>query len=80
MSLDLQSQMALMVSPIVKFLAVRLAVAVPVNPSEIVSIEGEEFRINMNSMKTLQPYLIEFFDSRYVIWKNQDSALVMTEV
>lgn len=79
MSLNLQPQMALMTAPIVKFFAVRLAVVVPVNPPEIVSIEGEEFRIDMDSMEPLQPYLMDFLDSRYMIWKNQDGALVMTE-
>lgn len=71
--------MTLMAIPFIKFFPVRLSVAVPVNPSEIVSIEGEEFRIDMDRMKPLRPYMMEFLDSRYVIWKNQDGALVMTE-
>lgn len=79
MSLDLQPQMTLMAIPFVKFFAVRLSVNVPVNPPEIVSIEGDEFRIDMNNMEPLRPYMMKFLDARYVIWKNQDGALVMTE-
>lgn len=50
------------------------------NPPEIVRIEGEEFRIDMNNMEPLRPYLMKFLDSRYVIWKNKDGALVINEV
>ena len=69
----------LMATPVVKLLAVRFAITVPVNPPEIVDIEGDEFSIDLDNMETLQPYMMEFLDSRYVIWKNQDGALVMTE-
>ena len=81
MRLALQHQMGtLMAAPIMNCFKVNLAIVVPVNPPEIVSIEGEEFRIDMDKMEQLRPYLMEFLDSRYMIWKNQDSALVMTEV
>lgn len=78
-SLDLLPQTALAAAPVVKLLAVQFAVAVPVNPPEIVSIEGEEFQIDMNSMEPLRPCVMELLDSRYMIWKNEDGALVMTE-
>lgn len=58
----------------------RLKLDLPVNPPDIVSIDGDEFIVNMNNMKPLTPYLLEFMDSRYVIWKNQDGALVIDEV
>ena len=81
MSLDVQDQMTTwMAAPIVNLFKVHLAIAVPVNPPEIVSIEDEEFRIDIDNMEQLRPYLMEFLDSRYIIWKNQDGALVMTEV
>ena len=60
------------------FPAIRLDVSA--NPPDIVSISGKEFKINMNNMEMLQPYLMKFDGSHYVIWKNVDGALVMEEV
>lgn len=81
MSLSLLKQPdTLMPAPIAAFLLHRLKIDIPVNPPKIVLVEGDEFRIDMNNMEPLQPYLMTFLDSRYVIWKNQDSALVMNEV
>lgn len=50
------------------FLPRGLKVEITVNPPDIVRIEGEEFRIDMNNMEPLRPYLMKFLDSRYVIW------------
>lgn len=58
----------------------RFRLIVSVNPPDVVSIDGEEFSIAMNNMAPLTPCLLEFLDSRYMIWKNQDGALVMGEV
>lgn len=51
-----------------------------VNPPDIVTIEGDEFRIDMNNMEPLRHYIMKFDGSTYVIWKNDDGALVMDEV
>lgn len=53
---------------------------VQANPPDIVTIEDDEFRINMNNMEPLRRYVMEFDGSTYVIWKNGDGALVMEEV
>ncbi len=58
----------------------RFKLDLPVNPPDVVSIDGDEFNVNMNNMKPLAPCLLEFMDSRYVIWKNRDGALVIDEV
>lgn len=80
MSLDLQHQMgALTMAPVVRLFTFQFTINIPVNPLEIVQIEGDEFSINMNNMVPLQPYLIESSDFRYMIWKNENDALVMTE-
>ena len=51
-----------------------------VNPPDIVTIEDDEFRIDMNNMKPGRPYMMKFEGSTYVILKNGDGALVMEEV
>ena len=53
---------------------------IPTNPPEIVTFGDEEFTLNMNNMDYLMPYLVKFRDSVYLIWKNEDGALVMEEV
>ena len=58
----------------------RFRIIVCANPPDVVSIDGEELSIDMNNMAPLTPCLLEFLDSRYMIWKNQDDALVMGEV
>ena len=53
---------------------------VQANPPDVVAIEDDEFRINMNNMEPLRRYVMKFDGSTYVIWKNGDGALVMEEV
>ena len=57
-----------------------LTLKAPVNPPEIVTINDAGFRVNVNRMKPGKFYLVEFMGARYMIWKNKDEALVMTEV
>lgn len=57
-----------------------LPLKIPTNPSEIVTVDDSGFRVNVNRMEPHTPYLVEFIDSRYLIWKTKDEALVMTEV
>ena len=52
----------------------------PVNPQDIVTVNDAGFRVNVNKMELGKFYLVEFMDARYLIWKNKDEALVMTEV
>ena len=53
---------------------------VQANPPDIVTIEDDEFRINMNNMEPLRRYIMKFDGSTYVVWKNGDGSLVMEEV
>ena len=79
--MDMQTQMgALIAVPVVKLVELRFTMAIPVNPPGIVTIKDDGFVIDLDSMKTMQPYRMNFLDSRYVIWKNQDGALVVEEV
>lgn len=52
----------------------------PVNPQDIVTVNDAGFRVNVNKMELGKFYLVEFMDARYLIWKNKDEALIMTEV
>lgn len=52
----------------------------PVNPPEIVTIKGDEFRIDTNRMEPLVPYILKFRDSKYLICKNDDGSMAMDEV
>ena len=80
MSLSLLEQPDILATaPIAEFLR-RITIDIPMNPQDIVLIEGDEFRIDMNNMELLQPYLMTFLDSRYMFWKNQSGALVLVEV
>lgn len=56
------------------------AFKISVNPSKIVVIDDSGFKINVNLMNAYTPYIIEFRGSKYLIWKNKDSALVVTEI
>ena len=81
MSMDMQAQMgALIAVPVVKLAEFSFITAIPVNPHGIVSIKDDGFVIDLDSMETMQPYRMDFLDSRYVIWKNRDGALVIEEV
>ena len=57
-----------------------LRINAPVNPSEIVTINETGFKVNVKHMESGKFYIVEFMDARYLIWKNKDEALVMTEV
>ena len=79
--MDMQAQMgALIAVPVVKLAEFSFIMDVPVNPPDIVTIKDDGFVIDLDSMETMQPYRMNFLDSRYVIWKNQDGALVVEEV
>ena len=49
---------------------------VRINPPEIVTIKDSEFSVDMNKMKPLEPCIVDFQGSQYLIWKNNDGALV----
>lgn len=81
MSMDLQPRMDTLIAVhAARLFTFQFTMAVPVNPPDIVSIKDDGFIIDMNNMETMQPYRMNFLDSRYVIWKNQDGALVIEEV
>ncbi len=82
MSLGSQSQISSVVmSTLIAILAKpKIITDILVNPPDIVLIKDEGFIINLNNMETMQPYRMNFLDSRYVIWKNEKGALVIEEV
>ena len=55
-------------------------IALPLNPPEIVKVNDEGFRVDMNKMRPFVPYMVQFLDSKYVIWKDGSGSLVVTEV
>lgn len=81
MSLDyVQRTVAQAMAPgIAAFAAISILIKIPTNPPEIVTIGDSEFRVDVNRMEPYTPYLVEFMDSRYIIWKTKNEALVMTE-
>ncbi len=83
MSLDyVQNAMApVMGSTLAIFAAVfTLPIKAPVNAPGIVTITDTGFRVSVNQMESGKFYMVEFMDARYLIWKNKDNALVITEV
>ena len=58
---------------------IALPLKAPVNPPDIVIVSDTGFNVNVNRMKPGKFYMVEFMDVRYIIWKNRDDALVMTE-
>ena len=63
----------------VSMMSIVAVVSIPVNPPKIVLMGDDEFTINLNEMERWVPYGVAFGDSRYVIWKNDDDALVMID-
>ena len=57
-----------------------LVIQAEVNPPEIVTIKGDEFKIDLNRMKQDVPYVLEFQGSRFLIQKNKDGAMTMDDV
>ena len=82
MSLGSQSQISgVIFTPIAILAKPKIITDILVNPPDIVLIKDDEgFIINLNNMETMQPYRMNFLDSRYVIWKNEKGALVIEEV
>ena len=81
MSLQLQSEpLIASVNTLVRYMMSYIVLGIPVNPPEIVTVDGEEFKVNMDKMEINAPYFVDFLDSRYLIWKNMDGALVINEV
>lgn len=60
--------------------SVAFKMAIQTNPPDIVSMQGDEFSIDTNKMELLTPYLLEFQDSKYLIWKKANGSMVMEEV
>ena len=63
----------------VSMMAMVAAVSMPVNPPKIVLMSEDEFTIDLNEMERWVPYGVAFGDSRYVVWKNDNDALVMID-
>ena len=63
----------------VSMMAMVAAASMPVNPPKIVLMSEDEFTIDLNEMERWVPYGVAFGDSRYVIWKNDNDALVMID-
>ena len=61
------------VTPLVK-------AGIPLDPPDIVSKNDEGFSVDTNNMERLRPYMMTFKDSKYVIWKDENDALVIKEV
>ena len=81
MSLGSQSQISGVIpTPIAILAKPKIITDILVNPPDIVLIKDEGFIINLNNMETMQPYRMNFLDSKYVIWKNEKGALVIEEV
>ncbi len=81
MSLGSQSQISGGIfTPIAILAKPKIITDILVNPPDIVLIKDDGFIINQNNMETMQPYRMNFLDSRYVIWKNEKGALVIEEV
>lgn len=59
---------------------VNIKLNITINPPKIVTIDGPEFKVDMKKMKPHTPYLVEFMNLRYLIWKDEKDALVINEV
>lgn len=85
MSLDLMPGGAavfsnMMVHSMVSVQVVVNMMAVPLDPPDIVTKRADGFSIDMNNMEPLMPYMMTFEDSKYVLWKNENGALVIREI
>lgn len=56
-----------------------ISIIIPVNPPKIVTITDDDITISLNEMDRWVPYVVLFQRSRYLIWKNDDDALVMID-
>ena len=68
-----------LVAPVANFVK-HIVSEILINPPEIITINDQEFKVNMTKMKTNTPYFVDFMDSRYIIWKNKNKSLVINEV
>lgn len=50
------------------------------NPPNIVQFTDSGFDINMNNMTVNIPYVVEFEDVKYAVWKNDSAELAMVEL
>lgn len=78
MNLQFATQVPAIISSSILSVAV-IAVPIPVNPPKIVAMGKDEFTIDLHEMKRWVPCVVEFHESKYMIWKNDDDALVMID-
>ena len=57
-----------------------LRVDIPTDPPEIVAKNADGVSIDTNNMERFKLHMMTFMDSTYVIWKDRNDALVITEV
>lgn len=48
----------------------------PVNPAGIVTIKDSSFTIDANKMSPYDPCIVNFRGSKYLIWKDENDALI----
>ena len=78
---SMQYATGLVTAPIVKFVTAWIGIIkAPANPPGIVTIHDSGFRIDVNQMTEGVPYVVEFMESQYLIWKRKDGALVVTDI
>lgn len=70
---DLTARVMALVPPALK-------VDIPWDPPEIVLKNADGFSIDTKNMERFKLYMMTFMDSTYVIWKDRNDALVITEV
>lgn len=81
MSQLLRPTPSLLISESVKLVHARiLVIRAKVNPPEIVTIKGDEFRIDLKRMNQDTPYVLEFQGSRFLIQKNKDGVMTMDDI
>ena len=59
-----------------RHLNIKIDVEIPVNPPGIVTIKDSSFRIDANKMRPYEPCIVDFRGSKYLIWKDEDDALI----
>lgn len=57
-----------------------VAAPLPVNPPEIITMGDDKFVVDTGKMEQLAPCAVKFMGSLYMLWKNEDDALVMVDV
>lgn len=50
------------------------------NPPGIVTIQGPEFTVDMKKMEPHVRYIVELLHLRYLIWKDENDALIINKV